>query len=350
MKFGICVMPDVRETAFYARAEQLGYDSVWVTDSQMLYSDCYAALALAATTTTRIRLGPGVAVAPTRIAPVQAAAIATINRLAPGRVFLSVGTGNTAMRSMGAKPMLIKDFREYLRTLRGLIDGDTVSATIQGQERALKILMHDTEYMDLEPRIPLYVSGFGPRSMGLAGEFGDGLVYALPPRGLEPRDALKATNLPPERLADFRSCALANIVIVDPGEPLTSDRIIEQIGPNVMATVYYFYDYVHERGVDPPDFLKPIWKRYCDLVEQVPAEHRHHRTHEFHYTRLHPHEAELITEEMIRATCIAGTADEVLEQVRDWAAQGLEEVMWATGTAEKWPMMERFARDIIQRI
>ena len=58
MKFGVCVMADVDEIGFFSHAETLGYDSVWVTDSQMMFSDCYAVLALAARQTTRLRLGP----------------------------------------------------------------------------------------------------------------------------------------------------------------------------------------------------------------------------------------------------------------------------------------------------
>ncbi len=50
------------------------------------------------------------------------------------------------------------------------------------------------------------------------------------------------------------------------------------LGPNVMASVYYFYDEVRERGTDPPPFLHRIWKRYCALVEETPPEHRHFRT------------------------------------------------------------------------
>jgi 5,10-methylenetetrahydromethanopterin reductase len=47
MKFGICVMADIDEIGFYPHAEALGYDAVWVADSQMLFSDCYAVLARA---------------------------------------------------------------------------------------------------------------------------------------------------------------------------------------------------------------------------------------------------------------------------------------------------------------
>ena len=101
MRFSICVMADVDEIGFFSHAEALGYDSVWVTDSQMLFSDCYAVLALAAQQTRRIRLGPGTAICGTRIPPVHVAAMATLNRLAPGRVHLGIGTGNTAMRTHG---------------------------------------------------------------------------------------------------------------------------------------------------------------------------------------------------------------------------------------------------------
>ena len=93
----------VMQFGFFNHAESLGYDSVWVTDSQMIFSDCYAVLALAARQTRRIRLGPGTAICGTRIPPVHVAAMATLNRLAPGRVHLGIGTGNTAMRTMGQR-------------------------------------------------------------------------------------------------------------------------------------------------------------------------------------------------------------------------------------------------------
>src|SRR5260370_20759258 len=121
MRFSICVMADVDEIGFFSHAEALGYDSVWVTDSQMLFSDCYAVLALAAQQARRIPLGPGVAICGTPIPPVHVAAMATLNRLAPRRVHLGVGTGNTATRSMAQPPMLIAEHTEHRRLLLGLL-------------------------------------------------------------------------------------------------------------------------------------------------------------------------------------------------------------------------------------
>src|SRR3984885_11011331 len=160
MKFGFCVMSDIDEIGFFSFIENLGYHSAWVADSQMMFSDVYAVCALAAQQTKRLHIGPGTAVCGTRSPPVQVAAMATLNRLAPGRVFLGIGTGNTAMRSMGQRPMKIADFPEYLRVLSALLRGEIVDYAFNGATRPISMLMHDWKYMNLEPKIPLYVSGF----------------------------------------------------------------------------------------------------------------------------------------------------------------------------------------------
>ncbi len=354
MRFSICVMADVDEIGFFTPAESLGYDSVWVTDSQMLFSDCYAVLALAAQQTRRIRLGPGVAICGTRIPPVHVAAMATLNRLAPGRVHLGVGTGNTATRSMGQPPMRIAEYAEHLKVLRGLLRGEAVDYGPPGAARPIKMLIREKKYMSLEPPIPLYVSAFGPRAMELAGEYGDGVVFAIPPRGIAPAEALARCRAGAARAGRtlgeaFHTAALTNVVLLDPGEPADSERVIRTVGPNVMASVYYFYDAVHERGIEPPPFLQRIWRRYCALVEETPAAHRHFRTHEGHYTYLHPGEAALIDADLVRATCLVGEADELIERIRELERGGLRELMFATGVDEKWRFSQEFARRVIER-
>ena len=101
MKFGGMVATKIDDWEIFKELEDLGYDSAWAPDSQMIWSDCYATLSLAAYHTSRICLGTGVAIAGTRLAPVTAHSIASINKLAPGRTFLGIGTGHTAMRIMG---------------------------------------------------------------------------------------------------------------------------------------------------------------------------------------------------------------------------------------------------------
>ncbi len=121
MKLGFTVLTKIDDWKLVQEVEKIGFDSAWFPDSQMIWSDCYSTMALAAQATTKIRLGTGVSIPGTRIAPVTAQSIAGINQLAPGRVFLGMGTGHTAMQVMGMKPMKLKDFEEYLRVTRALL-------------------------------------------------------------------------------------------------------------------------------------------------------------------------------------------------------------------------------------
>ena len=86
LSLGVCVASDIADIDYAVLAEELGYSHLWFADSQMIWSDCYATMALAASRTSTIRICTGVAVAGTRTAPITASAHATINRIAPGRV------------------------------------------------------------------------------------------------------------------------------------------------------------------------------------------------------------------------------------------------------------------------
>src|SRR2546423_13321454 len=66
MRFGIVspATPDVPTHA--ATAESLGFETGWLFDSHMVYSDVYVIMALCAQRTQRMTFGPGIAVAPSR--------------------------------------------------------------------------------------------------------------------------------------------------------------------------------------------------------------------------------------------------------------------------------------------
>jgi alkanesulfonate monooxygenase SsuD/methylene tetrahydromethanopterin reductase-like flavin-dependent oxidoreductase (luciferase family) len=160
MEFGLTVATKIDDWQLIKYAEDLGHDRAWVPDSQMIWSDCYATLALAGQNTTKIRLGTGVAIPGVRLAPVTAHAIASINCIAPGRVFLGIGTGHTAMRVMGMQPMRVKDFRDYLRVVKTLLRGEEVEYTLRHPLRFAK----DSQGFGREARVreaPGRIAGAG---------------------------------------------------------------------------------------------------------------------------------------------------------------------------------------------
>src|SRR5438046_1800879 len=110
MNFGVWIpncrhlaTPDIiRSTA--VRAEQLGYDSVWVSDHVVVphanvknfgetVFDPLVTLAVAAGATRRVRLGTTVLIVPYRNAVVTAKMIDSLDALSGGRVVLGIGAG-----------------------------------------------------------------------------------------------------------------------------------------------------------------------------------------------------------------------------------------------------------------
>lgn len=353
MDFAVLVPTKIDDVGYVAHAENLGYTHAWIADSQMIWSDVYAYMALAAERTRTIKLGAGVAIPGTRIAPVTASSIATINRLAPGRVILGMGTGNTAMSLMGQKPYRMKAFGEYLRTVRDLLDGKEVQYTYEGRTKPIQILMKEYSFLNLEDRIPIYISAFGPKGQALAGEICDGLIISLPRGGPLPvamERVRTAAAKAGRSMDDFYTLALITMVMQQPGESITSERIIREYGPSIFATVHYVYDKVTREGGDPPDYVKGIWKQYGAFVKEVPESHRHIALHNNHYMYLHPEEAAMVTEELIRATCVVGQPEEIVEQLQEFERQGLNQVTFCPPVTSQYRVSEDVARHIMSRM
>src|SRR5437879_12768370 len=100
------------------RAEALGWDAAFQPDSQLRRRDTYVFLAAAARATERITLGTLLANPVNRHPSVTASSIATIDELAPGRVLLGWGVGDTAVRLAGLRPARIKELEESTRPMR----------------------------------------------------------------------------------------------------------------------------------------------------------------------------------------------------------------------------------------
>ena len=103
MRFGFLLFArELQAVGALARlGEQQGFELIGLADSPALAHDPYVALTLAAINTTRIRLGPTVTNPQTRHPLIIANLAASLERLAPGRSFLGLGTGFTGVRHAG---------------------------------------------------------------------------------------------------------------------------------------------------------------------------------------------------------------------------------------------------------
>jgi alkanesulfonate monooxygenase SsuD/methylene tetrahydromethanopterin reductase-like flavin-dependent oxidoreductase (luciferase family) len=332
MEFGICFDTHIDKWDLIRYVEELGYDRAWVPDSQMIWSDCYAVMALAAQATKRIKIGTGVAIPGTRLAPVTAHSIATINEIAPGRTFLGIGTGHTAMRVMGQHPMRIKEFREYLRVVRTLLKGEAVEYTYAGRTREIQFLHQDLHYLDLEHPIPIYVAANGPKACEIAGEFGDGWVTAVgspaevkAQRAMIDQGARKAGRELPN---PFDTTALIGGCVLRPGEKLTDDRVIDETGSFVSAILHFAYEIWKDMGKKDeliPPYFANVWDQYLARVEDMslPEQARFRQIHDGHCTYLQPGERKFMTPEAIKGSCLVGTPEEIVHQLNELEKLGI---------------------------
>ncbi len=353
MQFSILVQTKIDEWDLAVEAEELGYDACWFPDTQMVWSDCYATMALAAQHTKRIRLGTGVAIPGTRIAPVTAHSIATINQLAPGRVFLGVGTGHTAMRVMGQKPMPLAEFEEYLAIVRALLAGDEVDYSYRGRTRSIQFLHEDMGFRNTRDAIPIYIAANGPRALQLTGRVGDGLI-SLMSEGEEVlsynlgmvREGARAAGR--ELPADFRTTALVCPVILQAGETLRSERVIDLAGAYAVCMLHYVYEVyaLHHDEEVVPEFLRGVWDEYTDHVAamELPPEKRFRQIHDGHATYCVPEERRFVTPEVIEGTCLVGSTAEIVEAMRKAESAGLSEVGIVPALAGYRGVMREFAK------
>ncbi len=349
MRFGItCTKID--EVGFITHAENLGYDVAWISDSPLIRSNPWAVMALAAERTRRITLGTALLIPAMRLAPIAANGIATIARLAPGRVTCGVGTGNTAMRSLGQRPVRISVLADYVRVLRGLLAGDEVDYELDGTSHRIGFQNTELGYVNVDDPIPIQIGGFGPRSQALAGELGDALITGIP-RGGTITQATTNVAVGARRAGrdpnEIETIALVNPLLLEPGEDITSDRVIAECGSMIMANVHYLVDLHRETGAEPPAYVLPIWEEYLEFHRQRQAATAHLELHQSHYAYLDADEARFVTPEIIRNFCLAGHPEEVVEQLQSLAAEGLDEINMILPLERQYPMAERFAAAVI---
>ena len=167
------------------KAEELGYDSIWVTDHigvpephiarfGAVFYEPLAVLAYVAAHTSKIRLGTSVLILPYRNPLFVAKAIATIDQLSDGRVIFGAGTGWCPEEFEAlAVPFKERGRRasEYLRIMKTLWTSDR--PIFEGKyHRFSKISFLPRPKQ--EPHPPIWVGGKSEAGMRRAAEVGDG--------------------------------------------------------------------------------------------------------------------------------------------------------------------------------
>jgi len=332
VSFGALYAPAAEVARLGAEAETGGFDTLWVPDSPMLYRDPWATLALLARETRRVRLGTLATNPLTRHPAVTAAAILTVHELSGGRALLGLGTGDSAVRRIGARPVRLAELARAVEEIRALLAGQAVT---YGSGR------FGIRYATAEaaaPRVYVVASGLG--AVEVAARVADGVVLNV---GAHP------AVLDAAREAVERGARAA-------GRPAEA-----------VAVVAFFFCAIDADAAAARVRLKPsvAWfcqrvPTLCDLaglpldaairagVARFEADYaRYDLVHADQWARA-VRDAAFLADAYADAFALGGPAAEVTARLRQVAARGFDEIVIRPPSPDDWrPTVSAFMADVL---
>ncbi len=306
MKISCGIVPSLDSVEQAVLAEQLGYDRAWLYDSPAIYADIWITMARIAEHTERIGLGTAVLVPSLRSVMATASAIATIEAMAPGRGAYGFGTGATARWTLGKDALTLKETGEFLRQLRGLLNGEVVE--VDGESVQMCQL---PQFLPPRPiHVPILLSALGPKGQALTHEVADGIMtvgFGLP---------------------DYDWCAQLVVgTVLDEGEAITSRRVQDSAGP-------WYAIMGHGAWEAGPEFVDGFpggaeWRAKLESLR--PEGERHLEVHEGHATTVTDLDRILVEaagEGVVGMGWVAD-ADGIRQKIAEAEAMGTTEIIYA---------------------
>ncbi len=172
MNFGIVLQTDppaARVIDLCKRAEAYGFSHAWTFDSHLLWEEPFVIYSRILHETSRLIVGPLVTNPSTRDPTVIASLFATLNEMYGNRTICGIGRGDSAVRVIAGRPARLAELRDAVEVIRGLANGRSV----EHRGRTLRLTWNP------ESRLPIWIAGYGPKALALAGEIADGFVLQL---------------------------------------------------------------------------------------------------------------------------------------------------------------------------
>ena len=249
-----------------------------------------------------------------------------MDELSGGRAALGLGSGDSAIYTIGAPPATVAGLEEAIVTL-GLLTG---GGTVEREGRTWRV--HRSTR-----RVPVYLAAEGPRTLELAGRVADGVIVGL---GLTP-DVIALSLEAIERGARAAGRTLADIDVWWFAKTCLADRRQAAIEPIKMALAasanHAFRFTLDGKGVPP------------DLYEKIKALQREYNPH--HHEVPGAANAALpdrwgLTEFLVDRFAIAGTPEDCVAQIDRAMAAGARQFMITGFVPDPRAFMRRWAREV----
>jgi 5,10-methylenetetrahydromethanopterin reductase len=328
----------VAEVAEDARvAEECGFDQITLVDQQNLDRDVYLMMAGAAQATKRIKVGHGVTVCGTRHPSVTANATATLDDMYPGRIFLGIGAGGSALRSMGGKARPQQEFREYVQFIKRYMAGE--------EAEWLGAKMHSAW---IKKPVPIVMAAAGPQSCRMAGELGDAAMISV---GVHPevvkwrieliREGAERAGRDPSKLEIWLCCT---IVLAE-----SRAAAFREAAAKSSRAVWVTLGMVKSPEVE--ELHRRLRRVMPDLDELIAEGKRAYDEYdEYEHELLDSRHSQFMTQRMIDFTHLVGTPEDICERLAVLQELGVSNISGQVYTlVDRHGMMRTIAQTIIPR-
>jgi probable F420-dependent oxidoreductase len=330
LSFGVTVLPDPpyqRWLELIQLAEQHGFEYAWTYDSHVLWQESFPLLAVAARETSKIKLGHFVTNPATREPTLLASSYATLNDLSNGRMAMGIGRGDSAVRYIGKQPMKVAEFEAACKMIREFMNGREVSWN--GKDLQLAWVRPEL------PEIPMWVAGYGPKALAVAGRVSDGVIIQL----ADPEiiawimdTARKAA------VAEGRDPAALKCIVGAPShvtDDLADARDQVRWFPAMVSN--HVMDLIERYGTDGSSVPKA-------LTDYVQA--RKFYDYDDH-SRVGAAHGEFVTDEICDRFCVIGNADQIKAKLKELEAVGVDQFNVYLMTHGQEETLRAYGSDII---
>ncbi|MFF5985036.1 LLM class flavin-dependent oxidoreductase [Streptomyces olindensis] len=311
------------------RAEELGFSSFWVYDTPMVHGDPFVSLALCAKATSRIKLGIGVTSPALRSAPAAAAALGSLNALAPGRIVCGVGTGNTARRTLGMRPVRMAELESFTGALQDLTAGRETDYR-EGARAGRVRFLHVGGYVNTEDPVEFVVAAFGPKVAAIAGRLGTGLIsFALhaPAAWSALSQARRGAAQAVGNSEKTHAYLISSLYLLADGEDRYGAAVKDAMGHIAVSALIL--------AVENPAFRAALPREESAAVDRLLRlrgttavdPNRHHALYRNYLGRLSPEDRDLVVPSLVDKFGLVGTRDEVRQQLNALKESGVDELV-----------------------
>ena len=187
MEFGILILTMPEAPRIAKVAEENGFSAIFLADTHIGWREVVPYLTLCAHETSRLRIGTLVTNPVTRHPTVVASIFATLQEISKGRMVCGIAKGDSATRVMGERQATMAEFKASVRMIKQLANGETVEYTPKHPDRSKWLAQAGGKPLPIHfpwykppAKLPIYIGGYGPKTLHFAGEAADGVVIQAP--------------------------------------------------------------------------------------------------------------------------------------------------------------------------